>query len=231
VRAERTAGGHYRIAESELLALRSPSRQQAAATAPRPRRRHFQYCWEFNSGPDGLQPQCPECAVYQMRAYRCYEVLKLAPEAGHARLFCVPSGNKSCAECDYYNKVHKQPANVLVVTDNELLTAALQRDAAAARFNLEVTHCEYTCSALIERFRPDFAIVDCSLGPERATDIARHMAVDPRIPYVRMILAAREGGFPTECDKEVFARILTPFSVDDIADCLGGILDDWRQRS
>ncbi len=180
---------------------------------------HFRYCWQFN-GNGELQGGCRECVVYLMRAKRCYEVVERAREIGHNKVFC----KQSCEECDYYKVVHQQAANVLVVTDNEILGADLKRSAQSAGFNLEVTNCEYTTSALVDMFRPDFAIVDCSLGKQLTKDICDHLIDDPRIPFIRVVLAAGDGEFPEECDREVFARIQKPFGIRDVTDCLQ---EDW----
>jgi DNA-binding NtrC family response regulator len=154
-----------------------------------------------------------------MRAYRCYEVAKLAPQSGHLRAFC----QNSCDECEYYRLVHEQRTNVLVVTDDELLAESLNRNADAGDFNLEFANCEYVCSSKVTNFRPDFAIVDCSLGHEASSDISHHMVQDPRIPSVRVVLAGTDDEFPEKCDKEVFARIQRPFGIREISEIIKGL--------
>ena len=213
--AHRTAGGHYRIKRRHLSDLE--------LVPPRPR--NFSYCWEFYSSDGSIQAKCKNCVVYRTRAYRCYEVAKLASDVGHQKLFC----KQSCDECDYFQRVHRQPTNVLVVSDNQVLTAALARDADTISMNLKVTECEYTSSAIVETFRPDYAIIDCSMGPERSGDLVSHLKEDPRLPYVRVILAGNRGEFPTNCDKEVFARLETPFDIRDIAECIEGVREDSEE--
>jgi len=223
--SRRTAGGHYRIRRGDLTLLAGsgspiePTRPPGGQIDAAPRgRRNFQYCWEYNTDGETL-PDCLKCVVFATRAYRCYELLRAAPEIGHGRLFC----KQSCEECDYYLNVHKDPTNVLVVSDNQVLTAALARDAATAPINLRVTTCEYTASAEVQGFRPDYAIIDCSLGTERSRDILYHLKQDPRIPYVRVILAAEDGAYPTGCERDVFARIETPFVLQDVTQCINGV--------
>ncbi|NIO29103.1 MAG: excisionase family DNA-binding protein [Candidatus Latescibacteria bacterium] len=220
--AHRTAGGHHRIDVRDLdQVLRPISLPQISpiktVLKPTPRQRPFKYCWEFN-GEGELLEECQNCAVYQMRAQRCYEVVRLAPEAGPLKLCC----DSSCQDCDYYRVVHKQGVNVLVVSDDGQLTEALQKQAEEHEYNIEFTDCEYACSAAISSFRPDFAVVDCSLGSQLSQEICHHLNQDPRIPFVRVVLAASEGEFPTSCEKDIFARIQRPFSVQDIADCIEG---------
>ncbi len=219
--ATRTPGGHHRVSHTDLSRVLNSEKGIVfnVEAATQRQQQHFRYCWEFN-GNGALQDGCRECVVYQMRAKRCYEVVERAREIGHNKVFC----KKSCDECDYYKVVHQQAANVLIVTDNEILGADLKRGAESAGFNMEVTDCEYTTSALVEVFRPDFAIVDCSLGKQRTKDICDHLVEDPRVPFIRVVLAAGEGEFPEECDREVFARIPKPFGIQDVTDCLH---EDW----
>ncbi len=219
VPATRTVGGHWRIDEDDIAVLKAVPQSPLRPATPAPARRHFLYCWEYNSEDGEPLPGCRDCVVYRTRAQRCYEVIKVAAELGHQRIFC----KGTCETCDYYKRVHAQRTNVLVVSDNQILAALLKREAQSAAFNLEITVCEYTCSALVDTFRPDYVLVDCSLGLQRTQDICAHLLQDPRIPLVRVILAAKPGEFPKECDRVVFARIFKPFGIDDIAQCLEGI--------
>jgi hypothetical protein len=117
------------------------------------------------------------------------------------------------------------------VTDDPEMTAKLMAGANGSSFNLQITDCEYNCSALINHFRPDFAVIDCSLGLEASRDISSHLIQDPRIPFVRLVLAGSEEEFPGECEKEVFARIQRPFSIQDVADCIEGIGSHSESRA
>lgn len=216
--ATRTAGGHYRIHQNEISQLTQPGTAPRQPAPPLLANRQFQYCWEFNSDGGPITAECRDCLVYRTRAYRCFEVKKLAPEAGHSGIYC----KDSCEVCDYFNRIHRD-VNVLVVSDNEVLAAALRKEAEEYPVELAFTHCEYACSAMVETFRPDYAVVDCSLGAERSREFARNLIQDPRIPYVRVILAASVGEMPTDCDREIFASINTPFGVGDINDCIKGV--------
>ncbi|MFC1707195.1 hypothetical protein ACFL59_10350, partial [Planctomycetota bacterium] len=161
------------------------------------------------------------CVVYKTRAQRCYDVAALAPDLRQTMTYC----KDSCEECDYFSLVHDQAINVLVVTDDRGLTSSLEQEATGAPFNLEITDCEYRCSAVVAAFRPDFAVVDCSLGLEASQDISNHLSEDPRIPFTRIILAANNGEFPDACETEVFAHLEKPFAIGDIAECIDGIQD------
>ncbi len=220
--ARRTAGGHYRIGREDVGRLlsrghqgvfRLPRQKNQASTE-----RHFRYCWEHN-GKGELLEGCRECAVYMLRAQRCYEVLKLAPQVDHNKLFC----ERSCQECDYYRIVREQATSILVVTDDQELAESLTGSGEQDLFRLEITDCEYKCSAMVEVFRPDYVVIDCSLGPEATRDICHHIVQDPRIPYARVILVGDEEEFPESCDKEVFARLEKPFAMRDITECIRGV--------
>ena len=224
--AQRTAGGHHRIDERDLERLLSaPSSRQTSQQLPS-KQRPFRYCWEFKG--DGVIPEgCRSCAAYQLRAQRCYEVERLAPDAAHLKLFC----SSSCSDCDYYRTVHQQAVNVLVVSSDKRLTGPLQKEAQEHNFNLRVTDCEYSCSAIVNDFRPDFAVVDCSIGPRLSREICKHLSQDPRIPFVRLVLAANEGEFPSSCDKEIFARIQRPFRMQNLVTCIEDMLKESRSSN
>ena len=230
--ARRTAGGHHRINERALerLVKPVPLAQTRVSSLPEPVRRQFRYCWEFNNDA-GLSDRCRRCPSYLMRAQRCYEVANRVPRGDHERHFC----QGTCADCDYYREVHEQTTNVLVVTDDSKLRDGLLLDAVRFPFNLQITDCEYNCSALVNQFRPDFAFVDCSLGLEVSRDISFHLAQDPRIPFVRVVLAGAEHQVPRECNEEVFARIELPFTAEDISDFIdfiaGGYWDQVQSGS
>lgn len=213
--AARTAGGHHRIDRRDLDRLLTASGQAIFKREGRlsePVRQ--QYCWEYN-GNGKVQAACRECAVYVLRALRCYEVSKLAPEAHHAK-FC----NRHCDDCDYFREMHGKMANVLVVTNDRVLSSNLLAEAEQASFNLEITDCEYNCSAIVNHFKPDFVIVDCILGRQISREISRHIMGDPRIPYVRVVFAGTRESFPQRCDREVFALIPRPFDIEGIEQCI-----------
>ena len=223
--ARKTAGGHHRIDRRDLEKVMSPV-GQAPSSDSRVVHRHFRYCWEHH-GNGEVSKGCRECAAYQMRAQRCYELAKLPEEVGHARLFC----ERTCEDCGYYHEVRGQVTNVLVVTDDSRLESSLWSQADGVWFNLRITDCEYNCSTLVNSFRPDFVVVDCSLGEEQTRDITNHLQQDPRIPFVHLIIAGPKGYFSEECEKEVFARIEHPFSIWDINECIQGTTGESQAKA
>ena len=112
---------------------------------------------------------------------------------------------------------------MLVVTDDEGLTGALEGGAAPEDFNVRIADCEYSCSLLVDSFRPDFVVVDCSLGPDLAARTRYHLAQDPRIPFVRIILAAGRDDPTDACKDEVFAVLEKPFGLNDLTACVRGV--------
>ncbi len=214
LKANRTPGGHHRIPRSALLPLlksdagASLSKHKGAGS--------FQYCWEFNSKAGKITSDCRNCVVYRSGTLRCYEMIGLPVEAGHSRQFC----QGSCDECEYYKMVHGHRPGVLVVTDKKRSRTAFERDAREVNFDLQITDCEYRCSMLVEKFRPDYVVIDCSIGSERSQEFANLLLEDPRIPLVRIILAGNRDEIPRECDKIVFAFIERPFTAHALADII-----------
>ena len=209
ISASRTPGGHYRIRRNLINHdINTDEVQQHAQKRESP----FRYCWEFKAKFGKVQPGCHKCIVYRSRTKRCYEMSNLPYEAGHSKLFC--SG--TCDDCDYYNLVSGQKHNVLVVSDRSNLRVILEADSKKANFNLEFTDCEYHCSMIVEKFRPDFVVMDCSLGDKRSREFAKNIAQDPRIPFVRVILAGEKFDFPEECDKDIFAFIKRTFTAREL---------------
>jgi excisionase family DNA binding protein len=223
--AIRTAGGHHRIDRRDLdrlLAHNDHASSDADQTEARP---GYQYCWEYN-GNGKTQDECLNCAVYQMRALRCYEVAKLAPSANHPKHFC----DQRCEDCDYFQEMHGKKANVLVVTNDQVLAGDLLSHADEANFYLEITDCEYNCSAIVNHFKPDFVIIDCNLGQRVSQQMSSHIMKDPRIPYVRVVLAGGNDEFPAQCDKEIFARMTRPFGITGISECINLNQDAARDQ-
>ncbi len=216
ISARRTPGGHHRIDPRILIPYLKGGFYDIR---PDSSRGIFQYCWEFNSESDVIPEGCKQCVVYRSGTRRCYEMSKLPKGSGYVGQFC----DGSCEDCEYYKLVRGQPLNVLVVTDQNKLRNSLARVRRDKDLNLEVTDCEYRCSMLIDRFRPDYVVIDCSLGVERSREFARLLSEDPRIPLARVVLAGDRGDLPKECDKLVFALVQRQLSAETLAELVSRI--------
>jgi excisionase family DNA binding protein len=208
VPANRTPGGHYRI-NKEIMQniIETESLQVDSGYLNRP----FQFCWEYYKSNGGISEKCQECIVYRSRATRCYEMIKLPEESGHARVFC----QGSCDDCEYFRVVKGQRINLLVVTDNKALSDDLEKQAGDVDFNLRLTENEYHCSMVVENFRPDYVVIDAAMGQERCRDFAQHLSEDPRVPYLKIIIAGGYDDIPSECNKMIFAVIDSPFTLGE----------------
>ncbi len=211
VPALRTPGGHHRISRTALQALIQGDEITGTSTQ---KRSAFQYCWEFYTSAGAVTEACRKCIVYRSRSSRCYEMNDLPAEAGYVGLFC----DTNCDKCEYFAAVRGQSPNVLVVTDQKRLQEALERDAGDIDINLRIADSEYRCSMVVERFRPDYVVIDCSIGADRCTRIAHLLDEDPRIPFVRIILAGSPEDLPKGCDKMVFALIDRHFTASMLSD-------------
>jgi excisionase family DNA binding protein len=215
VSAQKTPGGHNRIPVSALTTLntRSPlSREQRLGDPP------YQFCWEFHTAAGMIPDGCQKCVVYRSRSRRCYEMTSLPADAGYVGLYC--KGN--CEVCEYFKMVRGQRPNVLVITDRASLRESLQESSAEADFNLKVADCEYRCSMLVERFRPDYVVIDCAIGAERSGEFARLLYEDSRIPFVRIVLAGQRMDLPKECDRMVYALIGRNFTIATLSQLIRG---------
>jgi excisionase family DNA binding protein len=215
IKAHRTPGGHYRVHRDTLQGWLDTSGPQHVEEEEA---RHYQYCWEFYSKSGCLPESCSKCLVFRSRAGRCYEIGKLTDESDHAKLLC----RGSCEECEYYRVVQGQRPNVLVVTDQQELQSSLKKEPTPIDYNLRVSDCEYHCSMVVEKFRPDYVVIDCALGVERSRDFVTSLEQDPRIPFVKVILASESKEIPEECDKSVFAFMRRPFGSRELSELIRG---------
>jgi excisionase family DNA binding protein len=215
----RTPGGHCRI-PSEAVNTLIPSQAQAAETAPTEQvPPSFQYCWEYNASCGRDIEECKNCLVYQSRARRCYEFREIPEQFGHLRLHC----KTTCDQCDYYNVVKGQGLNVMIITRSEGLIDSLLSEGVPSNFHLEFARSEYDCSSAIERFRPDYVVVDCSLGARRSRELCHHLAADPRIPLTRLILASRDSRTREFCENEILGWLKKPFTLGQLRDFIDSL--------
>lgn len=209
--ASRTAGGHYRVEERDVLSLleqnglRSSAGEGKMALCARPMR-----CWEYMNHNPGSE--CQECVVYRVHATWCFRLVNVMRGAGHTKRFC----GGACQECPYYRRVHGLPTNVLVITADENLIhdlAKRQDEAIAFRFARR----GYDASAIVTVFRPAVVIFDEAILESLGFALLDALATDPRTLGTRIIVAVRKGsmGFRVQ-NSAVFATVEEPFAADEI---------------
>ena len=205
-----TPGGHNRIPAEVVEAL-----LPGGGDAPLPHEiaRGYDHCWDFYAGESGVRNECRECVAYKSGARRCYEMRSIPEEFGHLRLFC----QTKCEDCEFYQLTHeRQRRSILVVSRQENWLARLAGQASGGDLKLEFATSEYECGAVIEKFRPDFIVLDCSFGSKRTPEICRHLNEDERIPFTRIILTSRLARWTDDCAQEVCGWIEKPFTVDQL---------------
>jgi excisionase family DNA binding protein len=205
--ASRTLGGHYRIRGDtidKLLPRRESLYPTAKTAAPR---RPFRYCWEFNSEGNTLRDGCRDCLVYKTRAKLCYEMSSVPREFGHMKLFC----DSECENCGYYKYIKERSVNVLIITNDRELLGDLR---VSGNVSLKITNCEYECSAIVEKMRPEIAVIDCSF--RKSKDFYGYLVNDPRIPDIAVILAS-DTEIPFEYSKKkIIGHVSRPLTVEKI---------------
>ena len=180
LRATRTAGGHYRVAQADLDILIDDGFETGSVGE-----NGFLYCWEYYASDGEPGESCLDCLVYRTRARRCYEMSGLGPEVGYAGTYCT----NTCDECSYYQEVVRRRRRVLIVTESEKLRNRLQREISDSNIDLRFAASEYECSAVCHEFKPEYVVIDGSLSQPTRSSLCFHLAADPRIPGVQIILA------------------------------------------
>ncbi len=218
LKSNRTLGGHFRIHTDDLenlssLDIRDPGVSDRVFSPSA-----FQYCWEFQRAGGELKSECEDCVAYRSRARRCYELRDLQEESGFSGLSC----EESCKNCDFFRMMNGQASNVLIFGEHGKLLKDSVRLSDLKALNIMFTETEYACALLIEDFRPDYIVIDCSLGSRRTKDLCTSLLADSRIPVTRIVLASRTSKLSKYCDKEVFAWIKKPFTINRLKDCIEG---------
>jgi excisionase family DNA binding protein len=218
IKSRRTLGGHFRIPISELQ-ITSRASDTRVIRRTHPESSEYMYCWEYLAAGDEVKAGCKECITYRSRSKRCYELRDLPDGLGCISLQC----EASCADCDYYKLVSGQARNVLVITSSRILVSdavALDREKA---LNVRFAASEYEASQLIQSFRPDYIVVDCSLGKRRTAVLCTDLFNDDRIPVARIILSSREKILDEYCELEVFGWIKKPFTIRQLKVCIQSV--------
>ena len=209
--AVRTAGGHYRVAESDLDGLMNDHLGPPA----HPEGNGFVYCWEYYASGDEPNDDCLGCLVYRARARRCYEMSGLATEAGYAGAYCTTS----CENCAYYQEVVQSSRRVLIVTHSAELRQRLREDGTCGRLEVEFADSEYECSAACAKFRPDYVVIDGAMPKRERASLCSHLAADPRVPGVQIILAVcGSHSLSEDTDFAVDRALPRTFSLSDLED-------------
>ncbi len=215
LRASRTLGGHFRIPFEELQRLAGAAAVQVTQIQPAA----HQYCWEFLAADGEIKDECRDCITYRSRSKRCYELRDLPEGLGCLRLGC----QSSCDDCQYYQLVQNEGLKVLVLTENRKPWVAVTEHAEVGGLEVRYVGSEYECGQVIEHFRPDYVVVDCSLGRRRTGEVCNRIFDDARIPVPRIILASKTKNIRDYCDREVFGWIRKPFSAEQLRQCLEGV--------
>jgi len=217
----RTAGGHHRIARAEIEGLlRSRS---AAASTPQPPPvagpSSPLRCWEYLGGTNGVREECTHCSIYHVRAGWCFAMAGMGLDIDHSRQLCA----SSCQDCVYYRRVMNLPTQVLLVSRDDQLTQSLS-EATVEGLSLRVAASGYQASTTIQSFRPAFAIVDEALIRSGETDLLRHLARDPRLSGLKIILAVPKGRTERKRDQTrpefLVSSIEKPFELREVQEII-----------
>jgi excisionase family DNA binding protein len=182
--AVKTAGGHYRVTQEAIGTLlngpaEKPAHQPSLSSGS------LMYCWEFFAEDGKARTECQNCLVFRAHALKCFEMNHLSKGMGFNGGSCA----SSCESCAYHHYQQGRPFKVLVITDNPACRENLTREEGAKKIQFRFVSCEYESSMVIDRFRPDFVVVDCTMQEKKCLELCSHLADDPRIPDVTLILA------------------------------------------
>ncbi len=176
----RTAGGHYRIERRDLEPLIITSRSDDNSLKCD---KEDLPCWEYLGEHGAVRDDCRKCVVYRVRAARCFLMAEMDSDIGHARKFC----QSSCEDCAYYRHIKGLPTNVLVVSRDDELVDLLGGNELAG-ISLRFAGNTYEASAIIQVFRPAFAVIDVEGEPTEEAELVESFAADPRVAGLRIII-------------------------------------------
>lgn len=110
---------------------------------------------------------------------------------------------------------------VLVVTDSADLRARLLGQISGSGLVLEFATQGYECSALVGRFQPEMVVVDCGLPLADVEELCGHLAADPRVPGLRMVLASSDARGCVKGSSSVVAELPRTFNLSDLETLMG----------
>jgi len=208
VRSHRTPGGHCRIPRESLELLMPKLDNGRRETKDTVRQATYCYCWDFGDNGGVISEGCRNCVSFRSRARRCYELRKIPQQFEHLNLRCP----MACNECEYYRIMKERGIGILIISRNRRLTEGLKHRADNLELTLRFAGSEYDCAAVIDKFRPDYVVVDCSFGTSHTRELCQHVINDPRLPLTRIVLTSKSFRV-TDCrDGEIFAWISKPFT-------------------
>lgn len=212
--AMRTAGGHFRIPREQIDCLVETQSTSPSSGSDRPQMN----CWEFFAEGGEVAANCKGCLVHRSRATRCWELARYPKEAGFNSCF----HNKGpCSSCPFFREKQKAPVRLLVVSDNAELRRRLATQAETqTRFRVEFAAHGYDCSAQVDRFRPEMVLIDGTLPVDQCAGLCMHLASDPRIPGVKIIMASPRTGRVVDRAPGVVGEVAHPVSLDDVVPIL-----------
>ncbi len=211
--ASRTAGGHYRVSQGDLVAAglgeAHSTRGEAPVSGaePTPPMR----CWEYFSRGGAPLEACRSCLVYVARAQNCYALAQLGEQAGHRRQFC----QTECVDCAFYRACHGIATAVLVVSRDEALTRRLASQVDPERIALRFARSGYESATLIRSLRPAIVVLDSDLPEVREGLLAESIMQDERLGGGRVIVALREGD-TLMVDRLSVPTIAAPFTGSEL---------------
>jgi len=207
--AVRTAGGHYRVSREAVEAILHNPAEKPPHHLSLPSD-NLRYCWEFFAENGKVRTGCQNCLVFRAHALKCFEMNHLPKGMGYNGGLCATS----CESCAYYFYHQGRPFKILVVTDNPACRDNLTREEGSQKIQFQFVSCEYESSMVIDRFRPDFVVVDCTMQESKCQEICHHVADDPRIPEATLILATPPRRNPLTIPGAI--RVRNPISLREL---------------
>jgi len=203
--AQRTPGGHYRI-DPRDLAQRFPLRKPEGPV----------YCWEHNALNGEVLEECRDCLVYRSRALRCYQLTEYMDDTER---LC----ENLCEDCDYFRMVLGQGDRVAVLVEDPDFAAEFRGQLPESPFRIEIATSEYALGRLVEEYAPDFLVIDCPSGVERAERLVKLLRRDPHIRLVRAILAVPPDEVVDPGTTGFWIRLPRPVTVKALSECIEGV--------
>ncbi len=176
-------------------------------------------CWEYLSDKGEVRDSCKKCVVYRVGASGCFLMARMEAEIGHSKRFC----ENTCQDCIYYRRVNGLATNILVITSDDAFVehfSSDEDDSIEVRFAANA----YDASAIIQSFRPAFAIVDEEFLEKTETGLLDALTDDPRVPGLKIILvhspSAKESLKERPKSEVIVGVVKKPLRLGEIADVI-----------